>query len=470
MSRESKLAKNTFILAIGTFLPKFVAIITLPILTGYLTKEEYGTYDLITVLVSLVLPAATLQIQTAAFRFLIDVRHDVDSIKTIITNIFSFIVPVSFIALVILYFFIPGSIGIRILVCAYFLIDILVNGARQSTRGLEKNLDFSISAIVSAIGKMVFAVVFVCWLRSGLVGAIIALSISSLLSLIVLLLRTKLYLYFDFSLISWREIKRLISYSWPMVPNSMSMWVMRVSDRFVVTLFMGVAANAVYSVANKIPSLLTLAQSAFTMAWQENASIVSKDDDADAYYSAMFRTMFDLMAGFLGLLICVTPLLFILLIRGDYGEAYFQMPVLFLGMFFFSQCGFLGGIYVAYQDTKSVGITTLVAAACNLLVDLATIKWIGLYAASGSTLISYLLLFIFRAVDVRKLVKIKYDLKHILIVIAILVVESVLCFMQQPILNVINIVFGFVAFFVLNKNFVKTVWNKGMRIVRKRIK
>jgi len=93
MSRESKLAKNTFILAIGTFLPKFVAIITLPILTGYLTKEEYGTYDLITVLVSLVLPAATLQIQTAAFRFLIDVRHDVDSIKTIITKANNAIVP-----------------------------------------------------------------------------------------------------------------------------------------------------------------------------------------------------------------------------------------------------------------------------------------------------------------------------------------------------------------------------------------
>ena len=470
MSREGKLAKNTFILSIGTFLPKLAAFIILPILTGYLTKEEYGTYDLVTVLVSLILPAATLQIQTAAFRFLIDVRKDDSRIKSIITNIFAFIIPTSLIALVILYFFLPGEVGIRLLICVYFLADILVNGARQVSRGLEKNLDFSISAIVSSLGKMIFAVIFVWYLRIGLTGAIIALALSSTVSLIVLMIRARLYKYIDVSLISWKEIKNLISYSWPMVPNSMSMWVMRVSDRFVVTMFMGVAANAVYSVANKIPSLLTLAQSTFTMAWQENASIVSKDEDAPAYYSAMFHTMFNLMAGALGLLICATPLLFKLLIRGDYAEAYFQMPVLFLGMFFYSQCAYLGGIYVAYKDTKSVGITTMAAAACNLLVDLATIKWIGLYAASGSTLISYLLLFIFRAVDVRKLVKIKYDLKHIILVMVILIVESVLCFMQKPVLNIINIIFGFVVFFVLNKSFVKTVWNKGIKIVRKRIK
>ena len=67
MSRESSLIKNSVVLAVGTFFPKFVAIITLPLLTGYLTQEEYGYYDLISTLVSLLLPVATLQIQSAAF-------------------------------------------------------------------------------------------------------------------------------------------------------------------------------------------------------------------------------------------------------------------------------------------------------------------------------------------------------------------------------------------------------------------
>lgn len=466
MSRESKLVKNTLILSIGTFLPKLASFVTVPILTAFLTKEEYGTYDLITVLVSLLLPAASLQIQTAAFRFLIDERDNEESIRDITTNIFAFIIPTSVFLLAITYWFLPGNPGIRLMVCLYLLADMLVNAARQVTRGLEKNLVFSINSIINSFGIMIFDVFFVWLLKWGLFGALLSLVLSTVISLLDIFIRGGLIQYLSIKSINWSSIKRLIKYSWPMVPNSMSMWVMRVSDRFVVTLFMGVAANAVYSVANKIPSLLTLAQSTFTMAWQENASIVSKDEDADAYYSAMYRTMFDLMAGSLGLLICVTPLLFAILIRGNYGEAYTQMPILFLGMFFYSMCSYLGGIYVAYKDTKNVGKTTTIAAICNLVVDLALIKFIGLFAASGSTLVSYLFLFVYRMIDVKKLIKIKYDTKHILVVMLILVVESVLCFLQTPVLNIINIVFGVLVFFALNKSFVRTIWSKGMMVIK----
>lgn len=469
MSREGKLVKNTLILSIGTFLPKLASFITLPLLTGCLTKDEYGTYDLITVLVSLVLPAITLQIQVAAFRFLIDQRNNEQEVKSIVTNIYAFIIPTSLVALTVLFFVLPeGSPLIRLFICLYFLADSFVGAARQIARGLEKNLDYSISSIISALGKIIFAVTFVWYMKTGLFGAVVSLFGASTVSLIVLIIKAKLYRYIDLGVISWAEIKQLIAYSWPIVPNDMSMWVMRVSDRFVVTIFMGPAANAVYAVANKIPSLLTLAQSTFTMAWQENASIVSKDEDADAYYSSMFRTMFDLMAGFLGLLICVTPLLFKILIRGDYDEAYRQIPILFLAMFFFSMCSFLGGIYIAYKKTKSLGITTVIAAACNLIVDLALIKFWGLYAASVSTLVSYLFLFVFRMINVKKIVSIKYDYRHIIIVFCILIVVSVLCFFQNTILDCINIVSGIIIFFVLNRVFVKTVWTKGTKMIGKK--
>ena len=154
------------------------------------------------------------------------------------------------------------------------MADILVNAVRQIARGINRTADYSISAIVSAAGKLIFAAICVGWLKMGLLGAILSLLGASFISLLTIALRIRLFKYIDFRMISKSEIIELIKYSWPMVPNSMSLWVMRVSDRFVVTLTMGIAANAVYSVANKIPSLLNLAQSTFTMAWQENASIV----------------------------------------------------------------------------------------------------------------------------------------------------------------------------------------------------
>lgn len=469
MSREGSLAKNTLIIAVGTFLPKVASVITLPILTGCLTKAEYGLFDLVTVLVSFLLPSVTMQIQTAAFRFLIDVRGDEKETKTIITNIFVFIMPVSLISLVILYFCLFGqSVYIRVFICLYFLADIAVNATRQVCRGINNNLDYSISAILSAIGKMIFAVICVYWLRIGFLGSIISLFAASFTSLLYLFLKIKLYQYIDFKYIDKQKIKEMLMYSWPMVPNSMAAWVIRVSNRIVITAFMGLTANAVYSVANKIPGLLNLAQNTFTLAWQENASIVSKDDDANEYYSSMFRTMFDLMAGFFGILIAFAPLLFKILIFGDYAEAYSHIPILFVAMFFYSMSTFLGGIYVAYKESKSVGITTTVAAVINLLFNVGTIPWLGLYAASGSTLLSNIFLFLFRIKDIQSIVKLRYNTTHMIKVIAIILLESFLCFQQIFLFNVLNFFMGVILFFYLNWSLVLISIRKIEGLFRKR--
>lgn len=469
MSRGGKLAKNTIILAIGTFLPKLASFITLPILTGKLTKESYGTYDLIVVLVSLFLPAVTLQIQTAAFRFLIDIRDKKDKVKSIITNITAFIIPVSIIALLILYFCLYKiDFEVRILICLYYFLDIFGNSSRQIVRGLSENLKYSLSAIINSVAQLVFVVVFVWYFEIGLLGGVLALAVAELISVLYLFFSAKIYKFLDFKMISIKEIKRMLAYSWPMVPNSMSMWVMRVSDRLVITFFMNVSANAVYAVANKIPQLLTLAQTTFTMAWQENASIVSKDEDADRYYSDMYKTMFDLMAGAMCMIIAFVPLLFIILVRGDYSEAYNQIPILLLGMFFYAMSAYLGGIYVAYMKTKSVGITTMIAAVLNVVIDVALIHFIGLYAASLSTLMSYVFLFFYRLIDVRKIIKIQYDLKHMILVFVFMTLVSILCVLQNSIVNIFNFVLATVVFLALNRQFLTLVFNMIKKKVAKK--
>lgn len=475
MSREKSLVKNTFILSIGTFLPKLAAFITLPILTDRMTKNQYGFYELILDLVSLILPTATLQIQTAAFRYLLDRREKKEDIKSIVTNIYAFILPVSLISLVILYFSFQffatdQPAELKLMICLYFFADILVNAARQVARGLRKNMMYSISAIISAICKIVFAVIFVWGLRMNLMGAVLSLFLASAISFVVLVFQLRLYQYIDIHLISKQQIKELISYSWGMVPNNMSMWVMRVSDRFVILGFLkNYAAVAVYSIANKIPSILTLAQTTFSMSWQENASIVSKDKDVSAYYSSMFRTMYNLIAGFLGLLISMTPILFRILIRGDYLESYPHIPILILAMFFYTMSTFLGGIYVAYMKTKSVGITTTIAAVCNILINMIFIHSIGIYAASISTLVSYILLYYYRIFDIQKIVGVQYQHGRMLLILGIMIVECVLCMFNTLMLNILNVIIAVVVFVLLNHSLFIAAWDNVRRMVQKKL-
>lgn len=458
MNREKALAKNTFIIAIGTFLPKFSSIITLPIITGGLTKAEMGTYDLISTLVSLFLPVATLQIQSAAFRFLIDVREDEKETKRIITNIISFILPTSLIALTILYLCLGNvSLVIRWLICLYFFSDILMLSTQQIVRGLSNNKLYSASSVTISFSNMLLIVLTISVGKQGLVGVLASITIATTIGLILLLVKGHILSRIDLSLLSRKTLLEMLSYSWPMIPNSLSNWVLSFSDRAVLTAFMGLEANAIYSVANKIPALFTTVQGTFVFAWQENASLASKDSDADTYYAEMFDSIFGILVGIMALLIAATPILFWLLIRGDYKEAYYQMPILFMGMLFSSMASFIGGIYVAHKKTRSVGVTTILAAACNLVIDLVFVHKIGIFAASISTLVSYVFLTIYRMVDVQKFQKVKFNTGRFCLLIALLVLMCAICWIDTVALNVLNIILGCIIAVVVNRKIMKSI-------------
>ena len=458
MDREKSLVKNTFIIAVGTFLPKFSSIITLPIITGGLTKAEMGTYDLISTLISLFLPVATLQIQSAAFRFLIDVRDKEEETKRIVTNIIGFILPTSLLALFILYFCL-GSLSpiIRWLICVYFFVDILMLSIQQIVRGLSYNKLYSASSVIISFSNMVL-IVLTLWVgKQGLVGVLAALTIATAIGLILLIVGGRVLSKINFALLSKTTLKEMLSYSWPMIPNSLSNWVLAFSDRTVLTVVMGLEANAIYSVANKIPSLFTTVQGTFVFAWQENASLASKDSDADSYYTEMFDSVFGIYVGIMALLIAATPILFLFLIRGEYQDAYFQMPILFMGMLFSSMASFIGGIYVAYKKTRSVGITTVLAATCNFIIDIVLVHRIGIFAASISTLISYVLLTVYRIFDVQRFQKIRFNKRRFLLLVVVLVGMCGICWINIPILNVVNFIIGCVVAVLANKKIIKNI-------------
>lgn len=142
---------------------------------------------------------------------------------------------------------------------------------------------YSLSAIINSVIEMLLMALLLFGLHKGLNGALIALILSQACSLIFISLKANILSYMDWSLVSWEKIKEMLSYSWPMIPNSLSSWIMRVSDRLILSLFMGVEANAIYAVANKLPNLFNIVQSTFTLAWQESATLSVDDADSGEY-------------------------------------------------------------------------------------------------------------------------------------------------------------------------------------------
>ena len=269
-------------------------------------------------------------------------------------------------------------------------------------------------------------------------------------SLVYLVVSARILSYIDFSLISAEKIKEFLSYSWPLVPNSLSSWVIRVSDRFIISLFLGIEANAIYAVANKLPNIFSIAQSTFTLSWQENASVAAADKDSAEYYGEVFSDIYNLFIGMMALLIASTPIIFKILIRGDYEEAYNHMVILYFGVLFSSISSYLGGIYIANMKTRQIGITTLIAAGINFIINILLVKRIGIYAATLSTVVSYLWLVLYRMIDIQKIQKIRFHYIRIILLLLIIVVMALLCFSRVWLLDLVNAGIGAITFTALN--------------------
>lgn len=461
MSREKELAKNTIILSIGKFLPRVLTLVTLPILTGNLTKKEFGIYDLISTLIMLLIPISTLQIQSAAFRFLIDCRNKTNESKKIISNIvFVTLIGMCFVAIIIVSPILNYDFSIRVALAVYFICDGLYVTFSQISRGLGDNKAYTISSIVLSVVSCLGIVYVLCFWKQGLLGVIYIHALSNALASIVLLYKDKIYAYIHWAEVSKSTLKKLLSYSWPMVPNNLSSWILKLSDRLVITAVLGLEANAVYAAANKVPNLLSIAQTVLIMAWQENASIAVEDNDSSEYYSKMFDKIFSMVIGGTALLVGCTPFLFRILIKGQYEEAYYQMPLLILGMFFCCMSSFQGGIYIAHKKTFNVGVTTMIAAAVNLLIDVVLVNVLGITAGSISTLVAYFLLYIYRQIDVQKIQKIDFNVKKQILYIGLVILFLIICLLNNSIFNVINVFVSIIFCCSVNKESMKNILNK----------
>lgn len=455
MSREKKLFFNTMILGLGTVLPKLFNFLILPILTAYLTKTQYGTYDLIITTLYFFLPIVTLQIEQASFRFLIDAETKQDKIRVVSSStVYLFLVSV---LIYVVGFFALGDFDSQIkqLILVFALANLCYAFVLQLNRGLKQLKIYSTMALTNSLLNVVFILIFVWRMKLALVGLLFSLNISILASIIVGIVLGRLGHYLKISAFEKETLKELLTYSVPLLPNAISWWVVGLSDRWIIRSFLGLEANALYAISNKLPSVLNFIYRNFNLAWQESATLAKEDEDKNVYYSSVFATLFDFLVGSILLLITLSPLFFKILIDPAYDQAFYQMPILFIAVFFGILASFYGGIYIAFKKSNEVGKSAFLAAIINIVFNLIFVKMLGLYAASLSTLVSYLVILIYRAIDMRKYVEIKYKASRISLGIGLVILISGFSYLNNFHLNIGNFLLALVIALILNKDLIQ---------------
>jgi len=460
LSREKSLVKNTIIITIGKICTQMITFFLLPIYTAVLSTEEFGIVDLLNTLVSLCIPLITFQIEQALFRHLIDSRNDEQEIKNIFsTTIFTTIM--QSIIYLILFFVISLFIHneYKYFLATNVIAAIFSSIMLQISRGLGDNKKYTVASFLTAITTVILNVIFIVFLKFGAYGMLSATLIGNIVCSIYIFMVKKVYKYISFKRYSNKLLKKLWKYSLPLVPNALSWWVFNSSDRIIVSSVLGIAQNGILSASHKFSTVYITIYNVFNMTWTETASLHINDKDNNEFFSKIINIVLKLFSAICFGIIAFMPFIFPLMINEKFGEAYNQIPILMLASLFNVVVGLISVIYIAKKDTKAVAKTSVFAAIINLVVNLCLINFVGLYAASISTLVAYLAMSLYRLHDVRKYIIVKLDKKFIFIASIIIGILLVIYYINNLYLNICGALISVFYAWYINKDSLQIILN-----------
>lgn len=418
IEKKKELAKKTFIIGIGKLCTQFMSFFLLPLYTAALSTSEYGLVDVINTYVSLLMPIFTLQLEQGIFRFLIDAREDKKRIKEITSTVISLMILISLV-----YSFLITVVGIffDIQYSQLLLLNLLAIGFSnillQIVRGLGNNIVYSIGSFITALTTILFNIAFILFLHCGTAGMLFSTVLANTVCCIYLIWAEKIYSHYSICLFEKKLLKDLLKYSIPLIPNTISWWIVSASDRTIVSCFLGVASNGILSIAHKFSSVYSIIYNIFNLTWTESAALYMDEKDGEAYMNEVLRTVFNLFTAANMCIIACMPFVFSYLVDPSYYNAYHQIPIQMLASLFNVIAGLYSVVYVAKKLTNEIAKTTILAAAINISIHLILIKFTGLYAASFSSLIAYIVLALIREKDTQKYKRLKIPKKSIIVAI-----------------------------------------------------
>lgn len=458
MSRETTLFKNTALYLAGSFASKLLGFLLLPLYTHYLSPYHYGYYDLIYTTLILMLPLVTLGINEGIYRFLLDARspdEQSDVITATLTstgrNLFVFAI----ITIVAVNIF---EIEYAYLVLLVLVSSIISDTWQQIARGLKYNTMYSISGVIYTVFLFTFNIVLIAFLQMKIEGLLYSSIAAGLAT----------FCYIEWNLKILRSLKitgniklmrnSLIRFSVPLMPNAMNWWLINLCSRYLIAFYIGTAANGIYAVANKFPSIMILLNTIFNLAWQESAVTEYSSEDKDVFYTNMFNSYMKAQLSAMLILIPATKILMKYMVEQSYYIAWTYTPLLFVCTVFTSFSTFYATGYLVSKETIGSFTTSLICITVNLVLSVVLIPVFGLHGAAFSSTFAFFVMWLLRYKEIKKYLTIKIDFKYFFLLSFLVAIFIMLLFVDSEALDYALIAIGIMISIVVNLKILKQIY------------
>ena len=431
-NRYKKLAGNTALFTISNFSSKLLSLFIQPFLT-YAMKEvtEVGITKLTSQCANLLIPLVSLGASFAVIRFGLDKRNDRRQVFTsgLVTILLGFALMLAAYPLMRL---LPVFSEYAFLLYVYVLVSCLRTLCTQFVRSRQLNRLVAVDGILCTGATLLFYALFLVVKPMGAVGYLLAIICGDGCSALFVFAIAGLHRYIDLRRFNRRLWGTMLRYSLPMIPAQISFWVINASDLFFVNGMMGQEGtywSGLLGTGYFLPTILTTLGTIFYEAWQLSA--VTEERNREAFFSRVFgvyqSVMFCCGAGIIWL---CRPLM--LMFRSNFYEAWQFVPLLAVATVYSCFNQFLNTIYVVEKRSTLSLYTMLAGAVANCGLNFVMIPVMGPNGATLASLLSYVLVFVLRAVNTRGLLRVDFSPLKVCFNTLLLLVEAAVMLMQAP--------------------------------------
>lgn len=406
MSKYSRLVKNTGVFFLANFGSKVLTFLLVRFYTEILSTAEYGTIDLLMITSNLALPIITLCITEAVLRFSID---DTDNRGKILTNGLAVMMVGNIIFVLTAPLF--AKIDTFSDYVAWIYLLTLTNSLStifsHFCRGIGKVKIFALSGIIHTIFQIGLNILFLAVFSWGIKGYLIASVLANVITFVFVFVSGHLHKYIIKN-INKKYLRQMLVYAVPLIPNSVFWWIMQSADRYTIAYFLTTSDNGLYTVANKIPTLITTLSSIFFQAWQLSSVEEAQSKDKSQFYTKVFASLSVLLTLASSFILVILQPLYKILTQESYYAGWTSTPFLLCAMVYSCYSSFLGTNYVAMKKTKGVFLTTVLGALSNIILNIVLLPIIGIRGAALATLIAFFITWVSRIFGTKNFVKINY--------------------------------------------------------------
>ena len=444
---------------IGTFGSKVIYFLLVPFYSFFLSKSELGIYDLILASLTIITPIITIQISEAVYRELLDSNRPTQKSSQVFSSglslVFIGLLLFATAAFIIKQFFDFKILYELILIQSSFTFYIFF---QQTLRGLSLNKEYALMGATNAFLLIFFTIALICFSRIELSNVILAIACAQIISITYAAYKINFFKLLDFKNISKEKVYQLLNYSFPLLPNTLSWWLIDLGSRYIILFFIGLEENGLYAVAARYAGIIALVNSIFILSWQDYVINSKLKISSNKKRLSLSLNLF--VAFQIGLVILLTSFskeLIFYTTPVAFHDAANYLPVLLISSAFASFCGFYGAFYLKEKRTRKIFTTTFIGSIINIIFCIALINYFSLYAVAAASFVGFFVTFLIRYRDFDIMLNFNKLMPLIFIYIAVFYITYSY---ESTNLRLISIAVALISFILININIYQKVFIK----------